>query len=169
VEVKLGGFWTVMEPTPPVALGGGGTPRKAEPGDKAPTAEEQLSELHEETAVKGGEVEKTALRLMVLFGVVALVAFLFRGVRKEGCFPNIPDSFDPERPHGYLASWRRACEKKGMGGKPGSTLKRQLAEMNAPPAFGDELRDYHYAVRYEEKPPDTDRERRLLAEIKGWE
>jgi hypothetical protein len=41
--------------------------------------------------------------------------------------------------------------------------------MNAPPAFADDLRDYHYAVLYEEKPPDTDREERLVTEIKRWE
>jgi hypothetical protein len=41
--------------------------------------------------------------------------------------------------------------------------------MNAPPAFGDDLRDYHYSVRYEDKPPDTNREERLVTEIKRWD
>ncbi len=65
--------------------------------------------------------------------------------------------------------WQRACEKEGQSGRAGWTLKRQLAEMEAPPAFADDLREYHYALRYEEKPPDADREGRLVEKIKGWD
>ncbi len=169
VEVKMKGTWVVMEPTPPVALGGGGSARRAEPGDKPPTAEEALAEETEVSVKKGGEVEKTSLVLMGVFGAVAIAAFLFKGLRRKHDFRIENHDQGPKRRGGYFAAWRMACEKKGLAGRSGWTLKRQLAEMNTPPAFGDELRDYHYAVRYEEKPPDTDREKRLVTEIKRWE
>ncbi len=169
VEVKMKGVWVVMEPTPPVALGGGGAPRVAEPGEKPPTAEEELAEEQEETADKGGEVEKTALVLMGVFGAIALGSFLFRGARRgdeTGRDHGFPGT---TRRGGYFGLWQMACEKKGLAGRAGWTLKRQLAEMEEPPAFAEDLREYHYAVRYEEKPPDADHEGRLTAEIKGWE
>lgn len=169
VEVKMNGVWTVMEPTPPVALGGGGSPRTAPAGEKPPTAEEELAAEPEETAAKGGDVEKIALRLMALFGAVALVAFLFRGGRKSGIPAGEGQSTEAGTARGYLALWRRTCEKKGMRAKPGWTLKRQIATMQEPPAFAEDLRDYHYALRYEDQPPDPDREKRLTAEIKDWE
>ena len=169
VEVKMKGVWVVMEPTPPVALGGGGAPRSAGPDEKPPTAEEALAEETEVSAKKGGEVEKTSLLLMGVFGAVAVAAFLIKGLRRKNDFRIENDDQGTKRSAGYFAAWRMACEKKGLAGRSGWTLKRQLAEMNAPPAFGDELRDYHYAIRYEEKPPDTDREKRLVTEIKRWE
>lgn len=169
VEVKMKGVWVVMEPTPPVALGGGGAPRRAEPGDKPPTAEEALAEETEVSVKKGGEVEKTSLFLMGVFGAVAVAAFLLKGLRRKHDFRIEDDDQGPKRRAGYFAAWRMACEKKGLAGRSGWTLKRQLAEMNAPPKFGDELRDYHYAVRYGEQPPDTNREKRLVTEIKRWE
>lgn len=169
VEVKMKGVWVVMEPTPPVALGGGGSPRLADAGEKPPTAEEALAEEPEKSAEKGGEVEKIALVLMGVFGVVAMVAFLLKGLRRKHDLNSEHDFHGPKRGGGYFGLWRLVCEKKGLAGRSGWTLKRQLAEMEAPPAFADELRDYHYAVRYEEKSPDADREGRLVAEIKGWQ
>jgi hypothetical protein len=169
VEVKMKGVGGVMEPTPPVALGGGGSPRQAEPGEKPPTAEEVLAEEQEEAADKGGEVEKTSLLLMGVFGAVAVIAFLLKGLRQKDDFRIEDDNQGAKRRGGYFAAWRLACEKKGLAGRSGWTLKRQLAEMNAPPAFAEDLRDYHYPVRYEDKPPDTDREERLVTEIKRWE
>lgn len=169
VEVKLKGVWVVMEPTPPVALGGGGSPRLAEAGEKPPLAEDELAEESEKKADEGGEVEKTALALMAVFGTLAVGVFLFRGLRKGERFTGDPGFPGAKRKGGYFGLWRIACEKKGLGGSAGWTLKRQLAEMEAPPAFADELREYHYALRYEEKPPDADREGRLVAEIKGWD
>jgi hypothetical protein len=169
VEVKMKGVWVVMEPTPPVALGGGGSARRAEPGDKPPTAEEALAEETEVSAEKGGEVEKISLALMGVFGVVAIVAFLLKGLRRKHDFRIEDENQGPKSRAGYFAAWRMASEKKGLAGRSGWTLKRQLAEMEAPPAFSDDLREYHYAVRYEEKPPDADREGRLVTEIKRWE
>ena len=169
VEVKMKGVWVVMEPTPPVALGGGGSPRQAEPGEKPPTAEEVLAEEQEETADKGGDVGKTSLVLMGVFGAVAVTAFLLKGLRRKHDFRFEDDNQGPKRRGGYFAAWRLACEKKGLACRSGWTLKRQLAEMNAPPAFADDLRDYHYSVRYEDKPSDTDREERLVTEIKRWD
>ncbi len=169
VEVKMKGVWVVMEPTPPVALGGGGAPRVAPTGEKPPTAEEELAEEPEKTADKGGDVEKTALILMGAFGAIAVGSLLFRGARRgeeSGIDHEIPGT---KRRGGYFGLWQRACEKKGLAGRAGWTLKRQLAEMEAPPAFADDLREYHYALHYEEKPPDSDREERLVSDIKGWE
>ena len=163
------GVWVVMEPTPPVALGGGGSARRAEPGDKPPTAEEALAEETEVSAEKGGEVEKISLALMGVFGAVAIVAFLLKGLRRKHDFRIEDENQGPKRRAGYFAAWRMASEKKGLAGRSGWTLKRQLAEMEAPPAFSDDLREYHYALRYEEKPPDADREGRLVTEIKRWE
>jgi hypothetical protein len=163
------GVWVVMEPTPPVALGGGGSARRAEPGDKPPTAEEALAEEPEVSAEKGGEVEKISLALMGVFGAVAIVAFLLKGLRRKHDFRIEDENQGPKSRAGYFAAWRMACEKKGLAGRSGWTLKRQLAEMEAPPAFSDDLREYHYALRYEEKPPDADREGRLVSEIKGWD
>jgi hypothetical protein len=164
------GVGVVMEPTPPVALGGGGSARRAEPGDKPPTAEEALAEKPEETVEKAGsEVERIALVLMAVFGMLAVGSFLFRGARKGNTPEEQDGSSRTKRKGGYFGLWRLACEKKGLAGSAGWTLKRQIAEMDAPPAFADELREYHYALRYEEKPPDADREGRLVSEIKGWD
>jgi hypothetical protein len=169
VEVKMKGVWVVMEPTPPVALGGGGSPRVADAEDKPPTAEEELSEEPEETADQGGEVEKIALALMAAFGGVAVGVFLFRGLRQGERFAGDQEFPGAKRRGGYFGLWRQACEKKGLAVRAGWTLKRQLAEMEEPPAFAEDLREYHYALRYEEKPPDADREGRLVSEIKRWE
>lgn len=168
VEVKMRCGWVVMEPTPPVALGGGGSPRLADPGDKPPSAEEELLEEPEETAGEGGETERTALVLMAVFGAVALGAFLFRGVRRGVDFPASPSLPGADGGGGYLALWRQACEKRGLAVRDGWTLKRQIREMDGPPAFAEELRGYHYALRYEEKAPDKDKEARLKAEIRDW-
>ena len=106
---------------------------------------------------------------MGVFGAVAVTAFLLKGLRRKHDFRFEDDNQGPKRRGGYFAAWRLACEKKGLAGRSGWTLKRQLAEMNAPPAFGDDLRDYHYSVRYEDKPSDTNREERLVTEIKHWD
>lgn len=169
VEVKMKGVWVVMEPTPPVALGGGGSPRRAEPGEKPPMAEEELSDESDETADEGGEVEKIALALMATFGAVAAGMFLFRGARRDRDFPGNQDFPGAKRRGGYFSLWQQVCEKKRLAGRAGWTLKQQLAEMEAPPAFAEDLRKYHYALRYEEKPPDADREGRLVEEIKRWD
>lgn len=169
VEVKMKGVWVVMEPTPPVALGGGGAPRLADAGEKPPTAVEALAKEPEKSAEKGGEVEKISLALMCVFGVVAMVAFLLKGLRRKHDFKSEHDFHGPKRGGGYFGLWRLVSEKKGLAGRAGWTLKRQLAEMETPPAFADDLREYHYSLRYEEKPPDADREGRLVSEIKGWE
>lgn len=170
VEVKMKGYgWVVMEPTPPVALGGGGSPRVAPAGDQPPSAEEELSEEVVEAVDEGGEVEKTALILMAIFGAMAVGVFLLRGVRKDWVSEGTDGISRQRRRGGYLVFWKRACEKKGLAGRAGWTLKRQISEINEPPAFAEELRDYHYALRYEEKTPDAEREERLVRGIRDWE
>jgi transglutaminase-like putative cysteine protease len=168
VEVKMKGVWVVMEPTPPVALGGGGAPRLAEAGEKPPLAEEEAADEREETADEGEETEKTALALMAVFAAVAAVVFLFRAGRRGEALPGSHGFPGRESGGGYFALWRRACEKKGIAGRAGWTLKRQIREMEMPPAFTEELRGYHYALRYEGKALDKEKEARLKGEIKGW-
>lgn len=168
VEVKMKGVWVVMEPTPPVALGGGGAPRLAEPGEKPPSSEEELLEDPQEQAKEGGDAEKTALVLMAVFGAVTLVTFLFRGVRRGADFAGSQGFPKGKSGDGYLALWRQACEKRGLAGRVGWTLKRQIRDMDRPPAFAEELRAYHYARRYEEVAPDKGKEARLKSDIREW-
>ena len=169
VEVKMKGVWVVMEPTPPVALGGGGAPRVAEPGEKPPTAEEKLAEKQGETTDKGGNVERIALILMGVFGGIAIGSLIFRAARRGAGSGRDYEFPGTKRRGGYLVIWQMACEKKGLAGRSGWTLKRQLSEMETPPAFADELQGYHYALHYEEKPQDAEREEQLMAKIKDWE
>lgn len=168
VEVKMKGVWVVMEPTPPVALGGGGAPRVAEPGEKPPPEVEKLAEKQGETNDKGGKVERTALILMGVFGGIAIGSLIFRAARRVDGSPRDYEFPGTMRRGGYLVSWQMACEKKGLVGRVGWTLKRQLSDMETPPEFADELQGYHYALHYEEKPQEAGREEQLIAKIKNW-
>jgi hypothetical protein len=169
VEVKMEGVWTVMEPTPPVALGGGGSPRLADVGEKPPAASEEFSEEPETTVADGKEVKKTALKLMAVFGALLLVGFLLKADQKDRIMTSESSPLDTKPWAGYFALWRDACEKKGLKAKAGWTLKRQITAIKEPPEFAAELCRYHYGLRYEEIPPDTDLEKKLTVKIKDWE
>ena len=70
---------------------------------------------------------------------------------------------------GYLRSWARACEERGLRWPKGVTLKRRLDDLEGRPGFADELLGYHYGVRYEGKSPDPGCETKLTERIKRWE
>ncbi len=169
VEVKLDGYgWVVMEPTPPVVLGGGGAPRVAGAGDAMPKPEEILADGFSEGGIAAkGNVERIALGLMGAFGIAALGLHFFRG-RKQGRdetgFPIRGDLAG-----GYLAAWKAAFEKRSKRKGRGLTLAGQLKNIEGEPEFGDELLGYHYGVRYEEKPRDVESEARLEKRIKEWQ
>ncbi len=169
VEVNLKGYgWVVMEPTPPVVLGGGGAPRVARAGESLPSPEEALTEDVDAYAAGGGHVERVALGLMSGFGLVAAGTFcLRRQGRRERGIDGQDEASAPGR-SGYLMTWERACEKKGLRRRPGVTLRRQLEGMEDAPEFARELMGYHYGVRYEEKPPDAESEGRLVGKISEW-
>ena len=170
VEVNLKGHgWVVMEPTPPVVLGGGGTPRVAGAGDSLPDPEEGFTDEYGDGIAAGkAHVEKVALGLMGVFGVVACGMLLMRG-RKEGAgYAGI--RLMPEEKDGYFRVWQDAFRKRVKGAERGLTLGRQMEILaEDKPGFGEELLRYHYGVRYEEKPPDAESEGRLLMRIKDWE
>ncbi len=170
VEVNLKGHgWVVMEPTPPVVLGGGGAPRVAGEGESLPKPQDALAEEGDVYATAGGKhVERVALGLMSGFGVVAVgTIFLRRRGRVE---LGTDQQGQPEggKRSGYLIAWDRACEKKGVPRRRGVSLKRQLEGMEDAPEFARELMSYHYGVRYEEKPPDAESEGRLVRKISEW-
>ena len=169
VEVKLKGHgWVVLEPTPPVVLGGGGTPRVAGPTDTLPDPKENFFEgSMEGNVAKNSHVEKFALGLMGAFGIAACVMLLMRG--RRGVRENSGISVRAEGKRGYFPVWQEAFRKRVRGSKPGLTLGKQLESLEKMPDFGDELMEYHYGVRYEEKPPDADCEGRLLKKIREWE
>jgi hypothetical protein len=106
---------------------------------------------------------------MLAFGSVAGISIIAKAVRRPAEGGGFSVLQIPGAKAGYFQLWRRACEKKGLAGRTGWTLKRQIAEMEEPPAFAEDLRGYHYALRYEGRPPDADLERRLVSEIKGWD
>jgi len=170
VEVNLKGYgWVVMEPTPPVVLGGGGVPRVAGAGDAMPSPDESLEENANQAALVGnGHVVRVALWLTGIFVVLGGGVILLRG-RKRSVETGGKKVFSRGVvKDGYFAAWRKACQRKGMGGNAGRTLKGQLEGMEDAPRFGGELLDYHYGVRYEEKPPDAEREGRLNIMIANW-
>lgn len=169
VEVNLKGHgWVVMEPTPPVVLGGGGAPRVAGSGDSLPDPGEDFSDEHGEGGAAGNaHVEKVALGLMAAFGVVACGMLLMRGRKKGGELPG--HRIHGNERNGYFQIWQGSFRKRVKGARPGLTLGKQLESLDGRPEFGDELLRYHYGVRYEEKPPDAESEGRLLKRIKDWE
>ncbi len=169
VEVKLKGHgWVVLEPTPPVVLGGGGTPRVAGPNESMPDHGETFSEESmDASAVASSHVEKIALGLMGAFGVAACAMLLMRGRKRVGKTSGI--SVRAEGKRGYFSVWQEAFRKRMRGSKPGLTLGKQLESLEEMPEFGNELMKYHYGVRYEEKPPDADCEGRLSKKIREWE
>lgn len=170
VEVNVPGYgWAVMEPTPPVFLGGGGVPRNAGAGEQPPPREEIADFAEDPTPMATDHVGKVALGMMTAFGVLAVIAFIAKAGRRQtegGGFAALPESGGRA---GYLRAWARACENRGLRWPRGVTLKRRMDGMECRPVFGDDLLNYHYGVRYEGKPTDPEREKRLMERIGNWE
>lgn len=168
VEVKLNGRWVVMEPTPPVVLGGGnGTPKVADAGEAMPGPNENLNEDANPERAGNGHAEKIALILTGVFAGVAGVMLLLR--RRRGWARNARALFPVgEKTRGYLALWRKACAKRGIRVAGGKTLKSQIGAMEKLPDFAEELKNYHYGVMYEQNLPDTSKEKGLEKKISDW-
>ncbi len=169
VEVNLKGHgWVVMEPTPPVVLGGGGTPRVAGAGDSLPDPEEGFADEYGDGVAAGkAHVEKVALGLMGVFGIVACGMLLVRGRKEGGGYVGI--GLKAEEKGGYFRAWQDAFRKRVKGAERGLTLGKQLDVLEEKPEFGGELLRYHYGVRYEDKPADAESEEGLLVRIREWE
>lgn len=169
VEVKVPGHgWAVMEPTPPVFLGGGGVPRNADEGEQPPSREEIVAAANDTTEVAADHVGKIALGMMGAFGVTACVAFIAKGWRRPPSDVVLAIVPGRGRKGGYFRAWQDAFRKQGKGDGQGLTLRRQLGILDRKPGFGDELLAYHYGVRYEGRPPDTECEGRLIKNIETW-
>lgn len=172
VEVNIPGYgWAVMEPTPPIVLGGSGIPRRAAEGEKPPSREEiAVQESVEEIPVQEDHVGRISLAMMVGFALLAAAAFVLKAIRRSsaegGAWSVLPAS---GLRAGYLRAWARACEDRGLKWPGGATLKRQLEGIENRPGFGDDLLGYHYGMRYEGKPADPEREKRLMERIERWE
>ena len=169
VEINVPGYgWAVMEPTPPVVLGGGGVPRSAGVGEQPPSPDEILTEGEDPEIAKNDHVEKVALGLMAAFAVAAFVAFIARALGRSagaGGFTPIPGLAGKG---GYLTAWRRACADRGFRWPAGTTLRKRLEEIEDRPDFCDELLGYDYGLKYEEKAADPETEVRLKDRIKRW-
>ena len=172
VEVKVPGYgWAVMEPTPPIVLGGSGIPRRAGDGEKPPSREEiAVQESGEEVPIPDDHVGSISLAMMVGFALLAAAAFILKAIRRSsveaGAYSALPVSGVKA---GYLRAWARACEDRGLKWPGGATLKRQLDGIENKPDFCEELLGYHYGVKYEGKPPVPESEARLTERIKAWE
>jgi transglutaminase-like putative cysteine protease len=170
VEVNVPGHgWAVMEPTPPVVLGGGGVPRSAAAGELPPSPDEILTEEEIPELANNDHVAKVALGLMAAFGVAALIAFMVKGWRRPSDAGGFATTASLERKGGYLRAWRRACEDRGLRWPAGATLRRQLEEIEGKPGFGDDLLGYHYGLKYEGKSADPKSEGQLVEKIKEWQ
>ncbi len=169
VEVKVPGYgWAVMEPTPPVFLGGGGVPRRADVGELPPARDEIPLPEEEATVVPGGHVGNVALGMMAAFGLVAFVAFIVKGRKRSSDGEGMVTIPGLVRNSEYFRAWQDAFGKQVKGTERGLTLRKQLDMLDEKPGFCDELLAYHYGVRYEEKSPDMECERQLLRYIKSW-
>lgn len=165
VEVKLDGYgWVVMDPTPPVVLGGEGTPRLADADDEMPEPMEELAAV-DYAAGSGTHVQRTALVLMGCFGGLAVVMLLLKGKAAQGG----GEMNLRKRRSGYLAAWERACAERAVRRKRGDTLKSQVGRVAPTPDFAEELLGYHYGVRYEGKAVEPDREKSLIKRMREWE
>lgn len=168
VEVKLEGYgWVAMEPTPPVVLGGGGTPRIAAAGEKMPSPAESPANGDAAAVIAGeAQVKKMALALAGAFGGCAGL-FLVMRTRKRGD-PFFPKTAENSRESGYFLTWQRAAERHFGNRTTGMTLGQQLAALPEIPEFGSDLRKYHYGIRYEGKTADAEREEELRKQIQKW-
>lgn len=167
VEVNLGEHgWVLMEPTAPVVLGGGGTPRVAGSGDAFPSPEETLIENEESYGSQSGDVATMALVLTGAFAGAAVWMFLLR--EKSRTADGGRRIIGGKRSVGYFGAWRRASEKRGLKAA-GKTLKSQIGGLDQAPGFADDLLLYHYGVRYEGKEIDVDREKLIEKQIREWE
>lgn len=170
-EVWLNGYgWVVMDPTPPVAIGGE-TAEVAAPGERPPGAEEFEEQAEQEYAVGSMDGPGKIGRVLTLaFGVPALLLWLWRGIQARR-HPGAERAGGVAlgRQPDYLKAWRRACAVRGVPIPLGMPLRRHLRGVAEGKVLGERLVAYHYRVRYQGGMADAEEEQRLLAEIRAWE
>jgi hypothetical protein len=163
--------WVIMDPTP-LSAGTGDRAEVAAPGESLADVDDPLDESETEDGTRAdADFPRLALLLMLGFGFPAAVIALFRSRRArrdEEANAHAPGLIGSPPP-GYLKSWRRACAARGMAMPAGFTLRRQVAHFSEVPEFAAELIDYHYATRYEGRPPDERHEKHLTRRIRAWE
>jgi hypothetical protein len=165
-EVLLEGHgWTVFDPTPPGAL----ERELAETAEAEakPPGTEDLGAAEDEGPVftdDGGL--KAPLLLAAAFVLPALGLMLLRARRGAAAVEGMAGG--QAGGEGYLAAFRRASRRHGAPFGGSRTLRRHLAEMADTPDFASELQAYHYAVRYEGRPPDRATEQRLRKAAEDW-
>lgn len=168
VEVKLEGYgWVVMEPTPPVALGGA-EPRVAQAGEKMPTPDEVIEEELAELEKAERDLTGMTVALTVGFGLGAAVFILIRSRKREDAQGGSGSPRERRKDAGYFAAWRKAYARRGGKYRDGATLKNQVQSLDEAPEFSHELIRYHYMVRYEGGTSDPKRERAMEREIEKW-
>ena len=162
-EVLLDGYgWTVLDATPPGAL-----EREfaaTAPPEETPPGTAELAATEESAAFTTDSGLRAPLLLAGGFLAGALALAVLRARRRSDGGP----ASTTAAPDGYLAAFHRACRRHGRPSGGTRTLRRQLAELPQPPPFADELRAYHYAVRYEGRPPDRRTEQRLRKAADDW-
>lgn len=166
-EVLLEGHgWTVLDATPPAALGQG----PAEPAgrDAEPAGTDEPVVMSELPVIGGSGGLAAPLLLAASFLVPALVLMLLRA-RQAGPGPGwrggAAKRTDTEA---YLAAFRKACRKHGRPFLESRTLRRQVAGMPDAPDFARDLQAYYYAVHYEGRAPDRKEEQRLKKAAEEW-
>jgi hypothetical protein len=165
-EVLLEGHgWTVFDPTPPGALERE-LAETAEADAKPPGTEDLLAAEDESPVFTDAGGLKAPLLLAAAFVLPALGLLLLRARRGGGGVEGMAGG--RAGGEGYLAAFRRASRRHGAPFGGSRTLRRHLAEMAETPAFASELQAYHYAVRYEGRPPDRATEQRLRKAAEDW-
>lgn len=179
VEVELPGYgWVLMEPTPPVAAGVGRA-ELAGADEKLPTPDEVLREEDAMKSDRSERVSGVALAMAAVFGCVAFILLRIRGNSRTRAGMGEWSGGGVQTASGYLAAWRDAAKRHGLGYSAGDTLRDQIGVIRSRhgahppdhddmPPFAEELLNYHYAVRYEGLEHDRERERKLEAEIGKW-
>ena len=164
-EVLLEGYgWTVLDPTPPGALERE-LAETAEPDEKPPGTEQMLAADDGIVFTDAGGL-KGPLMLAAAFVLPALVLLVLRSRRVA----SVADGAAGGRGigDGYFAAFRRASRRHGLPFGGSRTLRRHVSEMADAPEFARELQAYHYAVRYEGRPPDRKTEQRLRKAAEEW-
>ena len=165
VEVNLKDHgWVVMEPTPPMVLGGGGAPRVADAGENMPGVEEILEDGEAGFSVER-ELGWLLLWLTLGLAVMSMVMFFMRRKIVDGVAER--EVAVGRRKMDYLSLWKREFQRSSEL-RPGDTLRAQLLEVKDAPDFADELVKYHYGVRYEGKPRMKAVESGFLRKIAVW-
>ena len=168
-EIWLANFgWVLMDPTPQ-STGGGERAQVAPPGAPLPGAAGDANPEDSPETGASPDLPRLGMWLMLGFGIPAACIARWRGRRRFSADPPSPAETAGLPAPGYLKAWRRACCVRDIPLPRGSTLRRQISRLPDQPEFARDLRDYHYATRYEGQAPDKRIEKQLARRIRAWE